>query len=242
MRIAVGILIAGIAASANAGVIFSNLGPGDSFGTLSGWVVGNRTTPFGSTSLEIAAAFTPASDTLFTGADLATQLFGQPGDLTVALMVSGLSGIPDTTLETFIVTPPMDPALLSVQSALNPLLSAGTEYWLDMFSSSSAAVWLDNDQGARGAVASNQNGRGFVLLTDFGGNSPVQPAFRVSGDPIELFVTAAADVPEPSTFVFVVAGLLLIHPLRLMREILYSRRPLLQRRSGGRGRRPLARD
>jgi hypothetical protein len=45
MRIAIGILIAGIAASANAGVIFSNLGAGDSFGMTSGWVVGNSTSP-----------------------------------------------------------------------------------------------------------------------------------------------------------------------------------------------------
>ncbi len=60
MRIAIGILIAGIGASANARVIFSNLSAGDSFGMTSGWVVGNRTTPFGSITLEIAAAFTPA--------------------------------------------------------------------------------------------------------------------------------------------------------------------------------------
>jgi hypothetical protein len=32
MRIAIGILIAGITASANAGVIFSNLGAGDTLG------------------------------------------------------------------------------------------------------------------------------------------------------------------------------------------------------------------
>jgi hypothetical protein len=219
MRFAIGILIAGIAASTNAGVIFSNLGPGDSFGTTSGWVVGNRLTPFGSISLEIAAAFTPASDAVFTGADFATELFGGPGDLTVALLVTGSSGTPDTALETFIVPAPMDPSLVRVQSALNPVLNALSEYWLDISSSSTAAVWLDNDHGARGAIASNQNGQGFVLLTDFGGNPPVQPAFRVSGDPIGFMSTsAAADVPEPSTFILVVGGLLLVRPARIMRN------------------------
>ena len=180
--------------------------PRDSFGTTSGWVVGNRSTPFGSIALEIAAAFTPAADAVFTGADFATELFGQPGDLTVALLAAGSLGTPDTALEMFIVPTPMDPSLVSVQSALNPVLNAGTEYWLDLSSSSTAAVWLDNDQGARGPVASNQNGQGFFLLSDFGGNSLVQPAFRVNGDPIGFFSTsAAADVPEPSTFILAIA-------------------------------------
>jgi hypothetical protein len=222
MRIAIGILIAGIAASANAGVIFSNLGAGDSFGT-SGWVVGNRTTPFGSTSLEIATAFTPTSAGLFTGADFAAYLFGPPGDLIVALRATGPSGTPDTALETFLVPAPMLPSLVSVQSTLNPVLNAGTEYWLDISAPSTVAVWLDNDQGVRGPVAVNQNGRGFVLLTDFGGNPPVQPAFRINDDLLALSGTAAladpvaADVPEPSTFLLVVAGLLFYGPAR-MRE------------------------
>jgi hypothetical protein len=224
MRIAIGILIAGIAASANAGVIFSNLGAGDSFGMRSGWVVGNRTTPFGSSTLEIAAAFTPASDAVFSGADFAAELFGQPGDLTVALLVTGSSGTPDTALETFIVPSPMLPSLVSVQSSLNPVLNAGTEYWLDISSSSTAAVWLDNDQGGRGPIALNENQLGFVLLTDFEGNPPVQPAFRVNGDPLALSDTfaalaAPADAPEPSTFLLVVAGLLLYRPARMIRKI-----------------------
>jgi len=221
MRIAVGILIAGIAASANAGVIFSNLGPGGSFGTTSGWVVGNRVTPFGSTTLEIAAAFTPESDSVFTGADLAAELFGPRGDLTVALLATGSSGIPDTTLEMFVVPAPMDPLLVNVQSALNPVLNAGTVYWLDISSSSTVAVWLDNDQNARGPVASNQNGHGFFLLSDFGGHPLVQPAFRVNGDPVDLFSTsAAADNPEPTTFILVLAGLLLILSARITRKFL----------------------
>jgi hypothetical protein len=217
MRIAIGILIAGIAASANAGVIFSNLGPGDSFGT-SGWVVGNRITPFGSTTLEIAAAFTPASDAVFTGADFAAELFGQPGDLAVSLLATGPSGTPGAVLEMFIVPAPMDASLVSVSSVLKPVLNADTEYWLDISSSSTAAVWLDNDQGATGPVALNQNGQGFVLLTDFGGNQLVQPAFRVNDDPIGLLSTAADDAPEPSTLLLVFVGLLLIRPARMIRR------------------------
>jgi hypothetical protein len=213
-----------VGSKAEGGVIFSNLGAGDSFAT-SGWVVGNRTTPFGSITLEIAAAFTPASDAIFSGADFAAELFGPPGDLTVALRVTGPSGIPDSALETFTVPAPMLPLLVSVQSSLNPVLNAGTEYWLDISSPSTAAVWLDNDQGGRGPIAANENQLGFVLLTDFGGNPPVQPAFRVNGDALGLSDTFAAladpaDVPEPSTFLLVVAGLLLYRPARMIRRIL----------------------
>jgi hypothetical protein len=220
MRIAAGILIAGIATSANAGVIFSNLGADNSFGAA-GRVVGNRTTPFGTITLEIASAFTSTSNATFTGADFALDLFGSPGDLTVALLATGPSGTPDTALETFIVPAPMFPSLVSVQSSLNPVLNAGMEYWLDIAAPSTAALWLDNDQGGRGPVAANTNDRGFVLFTDFGGNPPIQPAFRINGDPLEsigAFDTAAAAVanPEPSTLVLVICGITLYCPVRWM--------------------------
>ena len=219
MRTAIGILIAGVAACANAGTIFSNLGPGDSFGTHSGWVVGNRTTPFGSVTLEVAAAFTPASDAIFTGVDFAAELLGQPGDLTVALLVTGASGTPDAALETFTVAAPAFPSLVSIASSLNPVLNAGTEYWLDISSASTAAWWLDNDQGLGGPVAQNQNGQGFVLLTDFGGNPPVQPAFRINDDPVNPALISrlegpgdlavVATVPEPSSLTLTLFGLVL---------------------------------
>jgi len=214
MRIPIGILIAAIATSANASVIFSNLGAGDSFRMTSGWVVGNRTTPFGSVTLEVAAAFTPTADAIFTGADFAAELLEQPGDLTVALLVTGASGTPDAALETFTVAAPALPSLLSIASSLNPVLNAGTEYWLDISSASTAAWWLDNDQGMRGPLAENQSGQGFVLLTDFAGNPPVQPALRINGDPLGLTNTFAALAgpaekqtnPEPSSLLLVIAG------------------------------------
>jgi len=219
MRIAIGILIGGIATSANAGVIFSNLGANNSFGTP-GRVVGNRITPFGSITLEIASAFTSASGAIFTGADFAADLFGPPGDLTVSLLGTDPSGNPDTALETFTVPTPMFPSLVSVQSLFNPVLTAGMEYWLAISAASTAALWLDNDQGGRGPVAANTNARGFVLLTDFGGNPPVQPAFRVNGDPsVTAFGTvgaAAAAVPEPATLVLVICGITMYYPARWM--------------------------
>ena len=210
---------AGIVAPAKADVIFSNLGAGDSFTLTSGWVVGNRTTPFGSVTLEVAAAFTPASDAIFTGVDFAAEVFGQPGDLTVALLVTGASGTPDAALETFTVAAPAFPSLVSIASSLNPVLNAGTEYWLDISSDSTAAWWLDNDQGLGGPVAQNQNGQGFVLLTDFGGNPPVQPAFRINDDPVNPALISrlegpgdlavVATVPEPSSLTLTLFGLVL---------------------------------
>ena len=219
MRIGIGILIAGIAATANADVIFSNLGAGDSFSMRSGWVVGNRTTPFGSVTLEVAEAFTPASDAIFTGVDFAAELLGEPGDLTVALLVTGASGTPDAALETFTVAAPALPSLVSIASSLHPVLSAGTEYWLDISSASTAALWFDNDQGMLGPVAQNQNGQGFVLLTDFAGNPPVQPALRINDDPLGVTDRFAAladpvSVPEPSSFLLLVSAVLLLLSIR----------------------------
>jgi len=223
---------AGIVAPAKADVIFSNLGAGDSFTLTSGWVAGNRSTPFGSVTLEIAAAFTPASDAIFTGVDFAAELLGQPGDLTVAVLVTGASGTPDAALETFTVGAPALPSLVSIASSLNPVLKAGTEYWLDISSASTAAWWLDNDQGMRGPVAQNQNGQGFILLTDYEGNPPIQPAFRINDDPVGVNSTSAAladpvDAPEPSSWLLVMAGPLL-YPIRGIRSHLSW---LLQRRT-----------
>jgi hypothetical protein len=203
-----------IIAPAKAGVIFSNLGADDSFTLTSGWVVGDRNTPFGSVTLEVALAFTPASDAIFTGADFAAELLEQPGDLTVALLATGDAGTPGAALETFTVAAPALPSLVSIASSLNPVLNAGTEYWLDISSASTAGWWLDNDQGMHGPLAENQNGQGFVLLTDFGGNLPVQPAFRINGDPLGLTdmsnaLAGPVDAPEPSSLLLVIAGLLL---------------------------------
>jgi hypothetical protein len=70
-----------------------------------------------------------------------------------------------------------------------------------------------------GPIAQNQNGRGFMLLTDYEGNPLVlQPAFRVNGDPLGASNTfaalpAAVDAPEPSSLLLVIAGLLL-YPIR----------------------------
>lgn len=223
MRLTIGLLIAGIAASANAGTIFSNLDSADGFATSSGWVVGNRNTPFGSIRLEVAAAFTPASDAVFTGADFAAELLGESGDLTIALTTTGPSGTPDTTLETFTVTAPAVPSLVSVQSIFNPVLAAGTEYWLDVSVPATAIWWLDNDQGVRGPVADNQNGLGFVVLSDFWGNPPIQPAFRVTGDSAAFSNTFAAladppDAPEPSTLALLVVGFLSFSALRMIHK------------------------
>jgi hypothetical protein len=95
------------------------------------------------------------------------------------------------------------------------------EYWLDISAASTVALWLDNDQGGRGPIAANTNAQGFVLLTDFGGNLPVQPAFRIQGDPLEsvgAFGTAAAAIenPEPSTLMLVICGITMYYPARWM--------------------------
>jgi hypothetical protein len=215
-------------ASANAAVIFSNLGPGDSFGS-SGWVVGQRATPFGSINLEVAAAFTVTSDAVFTEAEFAAQLIGQAGDLRVALLATDPSGTPGSLLASFTIAAPAVPSVINVQSFLGPILSAGTEYWLDITSLNTAALWFDNNQSGTGPVAVNQNGQGFALITGFGGSAQVQPAFQIDGIPLPSLLgfaaLAPAAVPEPSTVSVMAGGLFLSSIVVLLRRRLPSGPP-----------------
>jgi hypothetical protein len=106
---------------------------------------------------------------------------------------------------------------------LNPILNAGTEYWLDISSAATSSWWLDNNQGGRGPIALNQNGAGFTLLTGYEGTPLVLPAFRINGAPLaasarSAALAAPADAPEPSTLLVVISGILLYCPTRMIRN------------------------
>jgi hypothetical protein len=177
-----------------AGTIFSNFGPGDSFDP------GGQTLSVGSPIGEDddqGSAFTPSSNLFLTRIELAVGLASGPNLLDVWLM-SDSGGQPNTIIESFHLVDAMGPfagsrPLVSADSILHPLLSAGIQYWLiaDTPGPDELAAWNFNSIGDIGPNAFQVNSGGWFVGTG------LRDAFRVSG---------SSSIPEPNTLLLVLLG------------------------------------
>src|SRR5262249_6866781 len=140
-----------------------------------------------------AIAFTVSTDTLFDSSRLAVSLAQGANEIDIRLYNS--AGVqPGTVIETMHLSGQMPRLgmfgsghLLTLQSALHPLLQAGGTYWLLPFASGDTlAAWNENTQGGNGPFAvSNQ-----VEPVTWTVTTQNQGAFEVNGTP--------SPVPEPS--------------------------------------------
>jgi hypothetical protein len=181
-----GILAAGAPSPAYAATIYSTFGPGDSYETTAGWTIGGG-------GQEIAASFSPGFDATLDSIRLAQFFVFGTNDFTVYLAADG-GGEPGTAIESFFGVPFTEGGILTLPSALNPFLNAGSTYWLvvtapDLLASWGA--WNYNDQGLSGF--SYRAGGDWTAST-----VGETPAFEVNG-------TAA--VPEPATLLLLGTGL-----------------------------------
>jgi len=167
-------------APVRADVVFSNLGPGDSFGP--GFLSVRGPSAAGG-ERNIAQRFTvTGGDFIFTSAELALRSFTAPSPLTIRLMEDA-GGLPGATLETMQVTVPAGASLVTAASATNPLLLNGQTYWIGTDAGTDAGdhfqrAWHLNNQGQSGNSAANSGGPWFPIV-----GSP-DAAYRVSGDPV----------------------------------------------------------
>lgn len=170
-------------------IISNNFGPGDSYSTSGGHVIGVFGP--GAPLFSWGEPFTPAgvSYTLDTIAIAATYFFSGPNAMDVSL-TSDANGLPGSAIETWHLSnlPPANtlnpPAVLV--SDVHPLLQEGTQYWVVASASiSSSMSWNFNSTGDVGPDAVSQNGGPFALTTGTRGT------FRVTG----------AVVPEPPSAV-----------------------------------------
>ena len=174
-------------------VVFSNFGPGMTFNQTQGVSV-TASNLFGDIP---AQAFTPSQTVTFSSAQLPMNLVTGPNHFQVLLMTSS-GGLPGTIIETITLTdavPMFPPQIVVANSALHPVLTAGTQYWLAVFAPepNTFGIWNFslNDFSTPQALAFTSPTGPWVV------NNVTRSAFQINGEPI----------PEPSTLLLLGTGL-----------------------------------
>jgi len=196
--------------SVTAGPIFSNFGPGDSYGSTAMGV-----TPGFTRGYDFILTGNPGQQYTLTGIELAIWLlpiFAGPNPKLGIRLMGDSAGAPDPAmvLEDFVLTGVAAyPHILSVTSTGYPILAAGKTYWFMLGPPSPMdmqALWFENSIGDYGRTA--------TLETAYAGGPVPRGAMRISGEVISAAnpdprgEVISADNPEPGTYALLAIGLL----------------------------------
>ncbi len=171
---------------AQADVLYSNLGSGDSFSTA-----GYPSAQFVRYSQWPAVRFTVAGGDYQLGTvELPLKLGYAYTGMNVSV-TRDAGGIPGTTLETILVPAasiPSTPRLVSVASVSKPVLEEGNTYWVvASFNESAEAQWYANNTGAMGMAYILVGLQGWFYSSYY-----ATPALRVTGTPANSAPTLTA--------------------------------------------------
>ncbi len=171
-------------------IVFSNFGPGMTFNQTQGLAI----TGSNLGGVIFAHAFTPSETVTFSSAQLAMLLVAEPNHFQVLLMTSS-GGLPGNIIETITVTMPTSAGIVTANSALHPVLTSGTQYWLAVFAPepNTFGGWMFslNDFSTPQALGFTSPTGPWVV------NNVTRSAFQINGEPI----------PEPSTMLLLGTGL-----------------------------------
>jgi hypothetical protein len=178
----------------HAGIIYSNLGPGNTFNV-------NETY---NTNFDFMAT-TFSSSGGGTLENILTPVFSVNSPVTFGLYTNS-GGQPGTLLESWNATVPGSPAqFVTLTSQLNPSLSAQTQYWFVISLSQAQKEeldWYQNNQGVDGGIfLGNQ-------LTGLDGFVPGSPAPAIQ----------LVSVPEPASGILLGTSLLLLGLFRKIKS------------------------
>lgn len=189
-----------IAAQAEASVIFTTFGAGDSFKTgATDLPLIGQSQPSDPPAFMFATPFTVSNgDQTFRSLEVALspRNGSNPSPINFSIYTDN-GGLPGTLIDTVTVNVPLGASagVYAAGSALEPVLSNGATYWIagQAAAIGSAATWHANDQGLLSTIAVKNNGTWGVAAPSFD-----QPAFRLS--------TVAVAVPEASGVVMALLG------------------------------------
>jgi hypothetical protein len=190
------VLVAAVAATARADVIFNNLGAGDSFSAggliLEGESVGMTA------DVDQAAAFTVGgSGAYLTGITLGVGVSDSPvngsGPLDVILAADS-GGLPGAALRTLpINVNTTGDQTVSVSDGGTLLLTAGTTYWVIADGKTTFdGAWRFNNTGDTGPTAGRNNGGGWNLHSVDGDRFAFRVEGRLTPEPASLLLVALA--------------------------------------------------
>jgi hypothetical protein len=177
-------------------VAFNSFGPGNSYSTAIVWGVSGASTGGGYRGQ--AEFFTPSVSGYLSSFTLATDHVSGSNLSNFSIAQDNGSGAPGSILESFnnISNPN---GLLTLKSVVDPLLQAGTQYWIcdEPGTTTSYNGWYYNNQG---------QANGFAFERSQGSWSYVAPPCPASG----VFQVSVVPVPEPSALAFVLTGAFLL--------------------------------
>jgi hypothetical protein len=152
-----------LALPASASVIYSTFGPGDSFDGSSGETL-SYACLLGSCRVQnVGIPFTPSTDVRLGSVLVAIQT---PLDFTIRVANNvdytsiGGSNSPGSTIESFFLPAETSAGLVWANSVLNPLLLAGTMYWIEVDPNPDwlfpqTGTLFNNNQGLTGTITTN---------------------------------------------------------------------------------------
>lgn len=197
-RLGLAILLLSLPAASPAAVVFNTFTAGDGYDATTGLTLGGGS--FNATpGLTQAARFSPSLSLPLFSVDFAAGLIVGTNTVLISLRADS-AGQPGSTLEIWTVTGQMgdfglDNPIISVNSVARPPLSAGTNYWLTLSVPNLLDDWSAWNQAtsATGTVAFQEGTGNWSVLS-----STALPAFRIN---------AEEEIPEPSTWLLVLMGL-----------------------------------
>ena len=172
-------------------VIFSDLGPSDSYMPNTSYALGS---PISTDDYVAASAFTVGGSLSFTLStiEVAANLVSGTNQLFISIDADS-SGLPGATLESFTINNELPQVgtyssgnLLLATSVIHPLLTAGSQYWVVLSAPDTTwAGWNFNSTGVTGPLYQSNNG------VPVNSGTLTLGAMRITGNV----------VPEPSSLV-----------------------------------------